>query len=294
MDPKTVRELQEIDRANDSGRVPVVFVHGLWLLASSWDRWRDMFEENGYITVAPDWPDDPETVEDAHRHPEAFANKRLGQIAHHYAEVVRRLEVAPVLIGHSFGGLIAQMLAGLGLSTTTVAIDPAPFRGVLSLPFASLRSAFPVLHNPANWTRSVTLTFEQFRYGWANCLDERQAQDLYDRYLVPGAGAPLFQTAAANVNPNTEARVDVHHPGRGPLLIISGQEDHTVPPSMCQAAYRRQQHNECITELAKIPNRGHSLTIDDGWREVAVPSIGFVLHHRPPERVVREQPQPGA
>jgi pimeloyl-ACP methyl ester carboxylesterase len=277
----TPHEEQEIFRANDSGQPPLVFIHGLWLLASSWDPWRGFFEQRGWITLAPSWPDDPETVGEARRHPEAFAGKRLKQITDHFAEVVARLRITPALIGHSFGGLIAQMLAGRGLAAATVAIDPAPFRGVLPLPFSALKSSFPVLKSPANWGRAVALSFEEFRYAFANAVSEEEAKELYEAYSVAGPGAPLFQAATANLNPATEARVDSVNPRRGPLLILSGEKDHTVPWSMARAAYQRQKRNLAVTELRQMAGRGHSLTIDAGWREVAEAALRFLDRYRP-------------
>jgi pimeloyl-ACP methyl ester carboxylesterase len=280
------REQREIDRANESDIEPVVFVHGLWLLASSWDRWRGLFEDAGYATLAPSWPDDPETVEDARRHPEVFANKRVEQVTDHFAEVIGRLKRPPAIVGHSFGGLVTQRLAGMGLATVSVAIDPAPFRGVLPLPLSALRAALPVLGNPANYRRAVALTFEQFRFAFANAESEEEARRLYETYAVAGSGVPIFQAAAANVNPWTAARVDTTSPDRGPLLIISGEKDHTVPWAMASASYRRQRRNPGITEIREMPGRGHSLTIDGGWREVAEVALEFVKVHHPARPLV--------
>jgi pimeloyl-ACP methyl ester carboxylesterase len=273
------REEEELARANESGRAPVVFVHGLWLLASSWDAWRNLFEEAGYATLAPGWPDDPETVEEARRRPELLAGKRVEQVTSHFAEVIGRLDERPAIIGHSFGGLVAQQLAGMGRSSATVAIDPAPFRGVLPLPLAALRSAWPVLRNPANAGRAVALGFPQFRWAWANALDLAEARALYETYAVPGPGAPLFQAATANLNPWTTVRVDAANPERGPLLVVSGEEDHTVPRAMAFAAYWRQVRNPGVTKLVEVRGRGHSLTIDSGWREVAELALAFVREH---------------
>jgi pimeloyl-ACP methyl ester carboxylesterase len=277
----SLRERREVFGANQAGLEPVVFVHGLWLLASSWDRWRTLFEDGGYVTLAPSWPDDPETVEEARRHPEVFAHKRVEQVSDHFAEVIRQVSTPPAIVGHSFGGLIAQRLAGQGRATVTVAIDPAPFRGVLPLPLSALRSAFPVLGNPANYGRAVALTFEQFRFGWANALGEDEARKLYETYSVAGPGLLLFQAATANLNPWTGAKVDTTNPDRGPLLIISGAKDHTVPWAVANASYKRQRRNPGITEIREIPNRGHSLTIDGGWREVADVALAFVKQHEP-------------
>jgi pimeloyl-ACP methyl ester carboxylesterase len=272
----TDHEVAEIDQANGSGRTPVVFVHGLWLLPASWDRWRTVFEAAGYVTLAPGWPDDPETVEQAKEHPEVFARKTVGQIADHFEDVIGKLTKKPAVIGHSFGGLLTQILAGRGGSEVSVAIDPAPFRGVLPLPFSALRAASPVIGNPANRGRAVPLTYDQFRYGFANAISEEEAEELYATFSVPGSGAPVFQAASANLNPWTEAKVDTKNPERGPMLIISGEKDHTVPWAVAKASFRKQLRNDAVTEIAEIPGRGHSLTIDHGWAEVADTALRFV------------------
>ena len=272
----TDRETEQIERANASGRTPVVFIHGLWLLPSSWDRWAQLFEESGYAPLTPSWPDDPETVEEARAHPEVLAKKTLAQVADHTAEVIGRLDRKPAVMGHSTGGLLAQMIAGRGLAAATVAIDPGPFRGVLPLPISTLRVSIPVLRNPLNRGRAVTLTFDQFKYGWANALDEEEAKQLYEAYHVAAPGVALMQMANANLNPWTEAKVDTRNPNRGPLLILEGERDHTVAWAIAKAAYDRQKRNEGVTEFEKVPNRGHSLTIDSGWREVAEKALGFV------------------
>jgi pimeloyl-ACP methyl ester carboxylesterase len=288
-DAKTItnQEAQEVERANATGLQPVVFVHGLWLLPSSWDRWAAAFEEAGYTALTPGWPDDPETVEEANAHPEVFANKTVGQIADHFDEIIRMLAMKPAIIGHSFGGLLAQILAGRGLAAASVAIDPAPFRGVLPLPFSALKSARPVLGNPANRNRAIPLTYEQFRYGFANAVSENEAHELYEKFAVPTPGAPLFQSAAANLNPWTEAKVDSENPERGPLLIVSGEKDNTVPWAIANASYKRQKRNEGVTEIVKIPNRGHALTIDNGWREVADKALAFVERFVPARPAAR-------
>jgi non-heme chloroperoxidase len=267
---------EQIDRANASGLTPVVFIHGLWLLPSSWDRWATVFEEAGYTTLTPGWPDDPETVEEAQAHPEVFANKTVGQVADHYEEVIQKLEKKPAVIGHSFGGLLTQIVAGRGLSAASVAIDPAPFRGVLPLPISALKASAPVLGNPLNRHRAVPLTYEQFRFAFTNAVGEDEAKELYETFAVPAPGAPLFQAASANLNPWTEAKVNSKNPDRGPLLIISGEKDHTVPWAIANASYKKQKRNEGVTEIVEIPNRGHSLTIDSGWREVADTALAFV------------------
>jgi non-heme chloroperoxidase len=275
----TTHEQQEIDRADTQGKQPVVFVHGLWLLSSSWDRWRVLFEEQGYTTLAPGWPDDPETVEQANTDPQVFAHKRVGQVTQHYVDAIGQLKIKPAVIGHSFGGLIAQKLAGAGVAAVTVAIDPAPFRGVLPLPLSSLKSASPVIGNPVNYNRAVPLTYEQFRFAFANAVEEDEAHELYETFAVPGSGVPLFQAATANLNPWTDAQVDTKNPARGPLLLLSGEKDNTVPWAIANASYKQQEKNSAVTEIREIKDRGHSLVIDHGWREVAEIALAFIAEH---------------
>lgn len=267
---------EQIEHANASGRTPVVFMHGLWLLPSSWDRWAAVFDQAGYAAVTPGWPDDPATVEEAKAHPEVFAHKTVGQVANHYAELIGQLKKKPAVIGHSFGGLLVQIVAGRGLSAASVAIDPAPFRGVLPLPFSALKSASPVLANPANINRAVPLTYDQFRFAFANAVSEDEAKELYETFAVPASGAPIFQAATANLNPWTEVKVDTKKPDRGPLLIISGEKDNTVPWAIANASYKQQKRNPAVTEIIEMPNRGHALVIDSGWREVADKALTFV------------------
>lgn len=276
-DTITDHESEQVRRANAAGGTPVVFIHGLWLLPSSWDRWASLFEEAGYPAVTAGWPDDPETVEEANAHPEVFAHKKVGMIADHIESgVLAQLDKKPIIIGHSIGGLLVQMLAGRGVASVTVAIDPGPFRGVLPLPYHLIKATEPVWHNPANHHRAVPLTYEQFRYGFANAVSEAEAKELYETFAVPASGTPIFQAASANLNPVTEAKADTKNPDRGPLLIISGELDNTVPPSVAKSAFNRQSHNVNVTEIAEIPNRGHALVIDSGWREVADTALAFV------------------
>jgi pimeloyl-ACP methyl ester carboxylesterase len=275
----TAHEQEQIERANATTLTPVVFVHGLWLLPSSWDRWAEVFQSAGYAPLTPGWPDDPERVDEANRHPEVFAHKTIKQVADHFDDVIQKLHRKPAVIGHSFGGLLAQILAGRGSSAVTVAIDPAPFRGVVPLPISALRAGSPVLHNPANRGRAVPLTYEQFRYSFANAVDDDEAKELYETYAVPAPGAPLFQAASANLNPWTEAKVDTKNPDRGPLLIVPGEKDNTVPWAIANASFKRQQKNEGVTEIIEIKGRGHALTIDGGWREVCDTALAFVKRY---------------
>jgi non-heme chloroperoxidase len=289
----TPHETQQIKDANASGRTPVVFVHGLWLLPSSWDRWRTVFEEAGYVALTPGWPDDPETVAEARANPDVFAKKTLKQIADHTSKIINALDKRPAVIGHSTGGLVAEMLAGRGLSAATVAIDPGVFRGVLPLPISVLKGVGPFLLNPLTRRRALTLTFDQFKYGWANALDEKEAKELYDTFHVAGSGIALVQMGNANINPWTDSKVDTKNPDRGPLLIIDGEKDHTVPWAIANAAYKLQRSNPGVTEIVKMENRGHALIIDHGWREVAETALAFVQRFVQP-RAVSEAAMAGA
>jgi non-heme chloroperoxidase len=271
------RENREIEAANASGNTPVVLIHGLWLLPSSWANWVDFFKQAGYAPLTPDWPGDPATVGEARANPGVFAKKTLKQIADHTTEIIKALDKKPAVMGHSTGGLVAQMVAGRGLSAATVAIDPGIFRGVLPLPASVLRGVGLFLINPLTRGRAITLTFDQFKYGWTNALDdEKEAKELYDTFHVAGSGLALAQMGNANLNPWTQAKVNTKNPDRGPLLIIDGEKDHTVPWAIAHAAYKRQRRNPAVTEIVKIPNRGHALTIDHGWREVAQTALDFV------------------
>jgi pimeloyl-ACP methyl ester carboxylesterase len=254
----------------------VVFVHGLWLLPSSWDGWRKLFEDNGYITVAPGWPDDPRTREEAYANPGVFAGKSVQDVTDHCLAVISELARKPAVIGHSFGGLIVQKIADEGAAAATVAIDNAPIKGVLPLPLSALKSGSPVLRNPANRHKAFALTFEQFQYGWANNLDEAEARQLYDTYHVPASGEPLFEAGFANFMLGGDTSVDVKNPNRGPLLIISGTNDTTAPRAFTHGSYKKQLKNPEVTEYVEVEGRGHSLILDHGWSDVADPALSFV------------------
>jgi pimeloyl-ACP methyl ester carboxylesterase len=287
------REKREIEAANTSGTTPVVLIHGLWLLPSSWASWADLYRDAGFAPLTPDWPDDPDTVDEARANPQVFAGKTLAQIADHTAEIIQALDRKPAVMGHSTGGLLAQMLAGRGLSAATVAIDPGVFRGVLPLPGSVLKGVGPFLVDPRTRGRAITLTFDQFRYSWTNALGEKESKELYDTFHVAGSGISLVQMGNANLNPWTQARVDTTNPDRGPLLIIDGAKDHTVPWAIAHAAYKRQRRNQAVTEIVKIPNRGHSLTIDHGWREVARTALDFIERFAPADRGRTSRPAQG-
>jgi pimeloyl-ACP methyl ester carboxylesterase len=247
---------------------PVVFIHGLWLHSTSWQPWTQMFQSAGYPTYTPEWPGVPATVEEARANPEAQANKGLSEIIKAHADFLMTLDTKPIIIGHSFGGLITQSLMGESLGVAGIAIDPAQIRGVLPLPIAQLRSALPGLGNPLNRKKSIMLTEPQFRYGFANAVSEAESKQLYEEWAIPSPARPLFEGAAANFNPHSPAKVHTHNNTRGPMLFISGKQDHTVPDIVARSAYKQYKHSTAVTELKQF-DRGHSLTIDSGWREIA-------------------------
>ncbi|MCU1425083.1 MAG: alpha/beta hydrolase [Microbacteriaceae bacterium] len=283
MAPFTVREREQIARANASGRRPVVFVHGLWLLADSWDRWREFFEEQGYVTLAPAWPREPETVEEAVGTPRVAAGAGIDEVVAHMLAVVEALSAAPAVVGHSFGALLAQRVAGEGVASVTVAIASVPFRGVTHVPLAMVRNAASVV-GEAVTGRSVAPSFERFVAEWANAVPENEASELFHTFIVPASGVPLLQAVTANVNPFSGARVDTRNHERGPLLLIAGTEDVIATPAVQNAIFALQGANPSLTELVEIPGRGHSLTIDHGWRGVAEIALAFVRERatRPP------------
>lgn len=273
----TAREAAQVAAANASGRQPVVFVHGLWLLAESWDRWRERFEAEGYAAIAVDWPGDQASYEAAHAHPDSLAGTSVPDVADHVQAVIAGLDKKPIVIGHSFGGLLVQIIAGRGLAAGTVSIDPAPSHGVLPLPITTLKASLPVLGNPLNFGRTVTLTFEQFRYGFANAVPEAEARELYATFHTPAPGRPLFQAGTANLNPWAKTKAAKDRSDRGPMLIITGGSDNIVPFALANAAYKKQRKNaHHVTELVEIPDAGHSLVIDNRWSEVADAALDFL------------------
>ncbi|WP_322762764.1 alpha/beta hydrolase [Frankia sp. Cr2] len=255
--------------------VPVVFIHGLWLHSTSWRNWTELFTEAGYETATPEWPGAGATVEEARGNPEAQAGKGLNEIISHHGDFLQTFAAKPIVIGHSFGGLIAQSLLGQNLAAAAIAIDPAQIRGVLPLPVAQLKSAFPVLRNPLNLTKSFVPNKQEFRYGFGNELSREESDELYDMWTIPSPARPLFEAATANVAPNSPAKVDVKNSSRGPLLIISGRQDHTAPDTIARATVKCYRHSSAVTELKQF-DRGHSLTVDHGWREIAQTSLDWL------------------
>lgn len=248
---------------------PVVFIHGLWLHATSWGPWLELFREAGYAPVAPGWPGEADTVEGARERPDDVAGLGIDDVTNHYASLIDALPEAPVVVGHSFGGLIAEKLLGQGRAAAAVAIDPAQIKGVLPLPLAQLRAGLPALGNPANRKKAISLTAKEFRFGFGNAVSEEESDAMFEKWTIPSPARPLFQAAAANFTLHSEAAVDTDNSTRGPLLLISGLEDHTVPDVVTRSTLKQYRTSTALTELRQFEGRGHSLTIDDGWSEVA-------------------------
>jgi pimeloyl-ACP methyl ester carboxylesterase len=259
---------------------PVVFVHGLWVHATAWQPWEGLFRDAGYDPVSPPWPGDGETVADSRAHPERIAGPGVDAVVAHFAEVIGTLPAKPVVVGHSFGGLVVQRLLGQGLAAAGVAIDSAPVKGVLGLPLSSLRVASAVLRNPLNRGRAVSLSRERFRYGFGNAVSEAESDALWERWTIPAPGRPLFEAAFATLSPRSPTRVDTGA-ARGPLLLVAGGSDHTVPASMTRANLKRYKGSPATTDIVELPDRGHSLTMDSGWEEVAGTALNWLRKHLP-------------
>jgi pimeloyl-ACP methyl ester carboxylesterase len=255
---------------------PVVFIHGLWLHATSWNPWIELFDQAGYAASAPGWPGDSDTVAEARAHPERVADHGIDDVVTHYATIIKGLPARPILIGHSFGGMIAQKLLGQDLGVAAIAIDAAQIKGVLPVPLTALRSALPVFKNPANRHKAVSLTDEQFRYAFGNAITELESDELYARWAVPAPGKPLFEAAVANFDPHSPAKVDTANELRGPLLLITGGRDHTVPEAVVRATLKQYRHSDAVTDIIEFLDRAHSLTIDNSWREVADTCLGWL------------------
>jgi pimeloyl-ACP methyl ester carboxylesterase len=258
---------------------PVLFIHGLWLHASSWDPWVELFRQAGYDPMAPGWPGDGDTVEASRRDPDAIGDHGIDDVVAHFVGIIDTLPSAPILVGHSFGGLIAQKLLGQDRALAAVAIDAAQIKGVLPVPLSALRATLPVFKNPANRHRAVSLSAEQFRFAFGNAVSEDESNQLHARWTIPAPGRPLFEAAAANFDPHSPAKVDTANENRGPLLLIASGRDHTVPESVTRATLKQYRHSAAVTDIRTFPDRGHSLVVDSGWPEIAEFCLTWLKEH---------------
>jgi alpha-beta hydrolase superfamily lysophospholipase len=257
----------------------ILLIHGLWMTPLCWEHWITRYSARGYRVLAPGWPGTEVDIEQLRRDASALAGLGVQEIVDHYAQIIGELKSPPILMGHSFGGAFVQLLLDRGLGAAGVAIDPAPLKGVFSLPFSTLRTSFPVLHNPANVKRTVPLTPEQFHYAFTNSLSAQESLQVYQRYAIPGPGRVLFQAALANFNPHAPTRVNFHNDARAPLLLIAGGNDHIVPASVTRENLHRYRSKVAITALKEYPDRTHYTVGQRGWEEVADYALGWVEEH---------------
>ena len=242
----------------------------------SWEHFLGFYQSHGYRVHAPAWPGMKGEVEEVRRDPSSLAGIGVTEIVNHYDKFIRTLDEPPILVGHSFGGLAVQILLDRGLGAVGVAIDPAPPKGVVRLPWAAIRAAGPVLSNPLNVWRTVALTFAQFRYVFANVMSDEEAHAAYERYAVPGPGRPVFQAALANLNGwGRVTRVDYRNNDRAPLLLIAGSNDHQVPASVVGDTFRKYEHSEAVTDFKQFAGRSHLLIAQAGWQEVAAYALSW-------------------
>lgn len=258
----------------------IVLIHGLWLNALSWENWVERYRARGFDVIAKSWPGMEGDIASLRANHSAIDNLGLGEVADHYQAIVQALPEPPILIGHSMGGVVVQVLLDRGLGAAGVAVDPGPLKGVLALPVSALRSAFPALKNPANNHRAVMLSAEEFHYAFTNTLDEAASETAYRRYAVPGPGRVLFQAALANLNPRAVTRVDFHNANRAPLLLIAGGEDHVAPPVVTKAEAKLQGKSEALTAYKEFPGQSHFTVGQPGWEEVADFALDWALAPR--------------
>jgi pimeloyl-ACP methyl ester carboxylesterase len=266
---------------------PVVFIHGLWIHSAAWEPWATLYRREGYDPVVAGWPGDSPTVEATRRDGDRVGGYGVADVVEHYRNVIASLAARPVVVGHSFGGLIAQRLLDSGDAAAAVAVDPAPIKGVTKLPLSQIRSTLPVLRSKANRGKAVTLTERQFRYAIANAIPREEARALYEKWSIPAPGKPLFEVVGAKKDPASPTAVDVANATRGPLLIIGAERDHIVAESVTRQAAELQSTSGAVTDYHVFAGRGHSLVIDSRWRDVADYTLGWIkAHHQPTLNIV--------
>jgi pimeloyl-ACP methyl ester carboxylesterase len=265
--------------AGAGGGGTIVLIHGLWLTPLGWEEWVDRYTKLGYQVLAPAWPGMEVGVEALNADPSVMNGLGVTEVADHYEQIIRGLDTTPIIMGHSFGGLVTEILLDRGLGSAGVAIHPAPAKGVLRLPASALKSGFPVLSNPANRSRTVALSPEQFHYSFTNTLGTKESRPVYDRYHVPAPGRPLFQAATANLNPNAATKVNFRNDQRAPLLLLAGSSDNTVPASMVREAHKRYGKSSALADYKEFPGRPHFTMGVPGWEEVADYALNWAAEH---------------
>jgi alpha-beta hydrolase superfamily lysophospholipase len=258
---------------------PVVFVHGMFLHATSWAPWVELFRAVGYVPVAPGWPGEASTVTETREQPGQVVGKGIDDIVVHYAQIIGSLDTRPIVVGHSTGGLIALRLLGQDLAAAAVAIQPPAVKGTVNLAPSTARVGWVALRTPANRHRALSLTPRQFRYAFGNALSASESDQLYQRWTIPSPGRPMFELASANLSRRSPAEVNTARPARGPLLLIAGGEDHSAPAAVVKAIAKRYRKSPAVTDYQEYPNRGHALPIDSGWRAVADATLTWLDQH---------------
>src|SRR6201985_2572356 len=247
----------------------IVLIHGLWMTPLSWEHWVDRYQSRGHEVLAPAWPGLDGDIEQLRAEPSGMEHLGIGEIVDHYEAIIRELGEPPIIMGHSFGGAITEILLDRGLGAAGVGVDAAAVRGITKLPISTLRSAFPILKSPANGHRAVPITEDQFHYAFTNTLTAEASKPIYDRYAVPGAGRVLWQGALANFNPHSPLKVDFKNPERAPLLLIGGGVDHVVPAKVSRETAKKEGKAPAVTEFKEFPERSHYTVGQEGWEEPA-------------------------
>jgi pimeloyl-ACP methyl ester carboxylesterase len=254
---------------SEYGRIPLMLIHGAWLSARSWETYADYFGKRGFAVSAPEWPRKQGDVEELRKTAEETAGLGVREIVDHYEQQIRALEQPPVLVGHSYGGLFVELLLDRGLGRAGVALSPAPPKGILVLPFSTLKAASPALAHPSKWHGVVTLTLEEFTYGFVNTFSPEEAAAAYERYAVPETGQIFYEAGFANFHLHPPTAVDFKNDRRAPLLIVGADEDHTVPASLSKAQYKRYERSPVKTDYLEFAGRPHLHMAASDWQEVA-------------------------
>jgi pimeloyl-ACP methyl ester carboxylesterase len=255
--------------AAGTDRTPLMFIHGAWLSSQSWENFSKYFGERGFAVSAPEWPRKHGDVGELREATDELEGLGLTEIVDHYEAQIRALGKPPVLIGHSFGGLIVELLLDRGLGRAGVAMSPAPPKGILILPFSSLKAAAPALAHPSKRHGVVPLTLEEFTYGFVNTFSPEDAAAAYEKYAVPETGQIFYEAGFANFHLHPPTEVHFKKDERAPLLIVGAEKDHTVPASLAKKQYEKYEDSDAQTDYIEFPDRPHLMMAAEGWEEIA-------------------------